>query len=82
MFSIAALAIDDVSLPEDGREVLWCTSDGRHRVCILLLIVQIVDVVLTFAEVNELELVIGQQEQVRRFDISMTDSPVLQESTG
>lgn len=82
MLGKARISVNDMRLPQDGREVLRSSPDGRHCKGFLVLIVRVVEVILAFSEVYDLHLVVGHEEEVGWFDVAMTDALALQEGTG
>lgn len=73
----AVATVLDVCLPEDGRQVLRCTSDGGHGADSA--IVGLLEVVLGLSEVDDLNLVgLRVQEHVGRLEVSVADTHGLQ----
>lgn len=82
MLSEPRIAVNDMRLPQDGREVLRSSPDGRHCKGFFVFVVRVVKVILAFSEVYDLHLVVGHEEEVGWFDVAMTDALALQEGTG
>ena len=59
-----------------------CSSDGSHGKCLSILIIGIIEIVLAFSKVDEFEFVVGEEEDIGRFDISVADSLRLKKGTG
>jgi hypothetical protein len=81
VFCESGVAVDDVRFPEDGRQVLWSTSNGGHSECFLVLVVWIIKVVLALSEVDDLHFVVRKEEEVGGFDIAVANALALQEGT-
>lgn len=81
MFCEPRVAIDDVRLPEDGREILRGTANSCHSECLFVLIIWIIEVVLALAKVDDLYFVIWEEEKVCWFDVTVANALALQEGT-
>lgn len=78
MLSESRITVYHMRLPQDRREILRSSPDGRHGKSFLVLIVRVVEVVLAFSKVNNLHLVIGHEEEVGGLDVTVTDAFALQ----
>lgn len=82
MLSEPRIAVDDMRLPQDRREVLRSAPDGCHGKGFLVLIVGVVEVILALSEVYDLHFVVGHEEEVGWLDVAVADALALQEGTG
>lgn len=72
MLSEPRAPINDVSLPKDRRKVLRSASNGCHSKSFAVLVIGVIKVILTFPEVYQFKLIIGEQEYISGFDIAVT----------
>ena len=82
MLGETGVTVDDVRLPQNGREVLGSASNGGHGECLSLIVVVVVEVVLALPEIYEFGLIVAEQEEVGGLDVPVADAPALQEGAG
>ena len=70
MFGEPRVAVDDMRLPQDRREILRRASDGGGRR--IAAVVLRPEQILGLAEVDDLDVPVLQQKEVRRLQIAVT----------
>lgn len=71
-----------MGFPEDRRKILWSSSDGSHGKGLLFVVVGVIEVVFALSKVNDFDLIVGHDEEVGWFDVTMTYSFALKERAG
>jgi hypothetical protein len=81
MFCKSGAAIYDMGFPQDGGEILRCSSDCGHGKSLSVFISGIVEVIFALAKIDEFKLIFFRDKNICRLDISVTDSFTLQKRT-